>query len=151
MTATIVTQHMIANDNDEMTSRAAGWTDTRSPSTLTGKLYQFHGFRVLDADGQSVGIVDWIWSDHAGAPGEFLGVHLRWLRGTARAVPAEGAQLDRRNATIRVAYRKDQIRRAPRFAIDRALNAEQKRSIRSHYRPSPAFVPGPATVEGLVA
>jgi hypothetical protein len=86
-----------------------------------------------------------------GHPACVIGVQLRWLRGTARAVPADGVQIDRQSATIRVAYRKDQIKRSPRFAIDRALTAEQKRSIRSHYSPPPAVAPSPAMADGLAA
>jgi hypothetical protein len=127
------------------------WAQAPSGPALTGKLYQFHSFRVLDADDRPVGIVDWIWSDDAGSAGEFIGVQLRWLRGTARAVPADRVQIDRQSATVRVAYGKDQIRQAPRFAIDRALTVEQKRSIRSHYRPSPSVVPSSAMAEGLAA
>jgi len=31
--------------------------------SLSGKLYRFHSFRVVDRDGEAVGVVDWIWSD----------------------------------------------------------------------------------------
>jgi hypothetical protein len=37
-------------------------------------------------------------------------------------------------------YRKKQIKRAPRFSIDREIPADQKRSIYAHYRPAAAGV-----------
>jgi hypothetical protein len=153
MNATTVTQDMTLCALDEIEPSAAKqvWAQAPSRTALVGKLYQFHGFRVLDADDQPVGIVDWIWPDEASGQGDVIGVQLRWLRGTARAVPADGVQIDRQSATIRVAYRKDQIKRSPRFTIDRALTADQKRSIRSHYSPPPAVAPSPAMAEGMAA
>jgi len=153
MNATTVTQDMTVCALDEIEPSAAKQVSAQAPprTALVGKLYQFHGFRVLDPDDQPVGIVDWLWSNEASGQGDVIGVQLRWLRGTARAVPADGVQIDRQTSTIRVAYTKEQIKRAPRFAIDRALTAEQKRSIRSHYRSSLAVAPSPAMAEGLAA
>jgi hypothetical protein len=124
----------------EPTDWNQGGSPTPSGGALAGPLYQFHGFRVLDPDDQPVGIVDWIWSEDGDGRHHFIGVQLRWLRGTARAVPADGVRIDRENSTIRVAYRKEQIKRAPRFAINRVLTAEQGSRVRSHYRRSETTV-----------
>jgi hypothetical protein len=101
---------------------------------LAGKMYRFHSFRVLDCNGEDVGLVDWIWSNEARDQGEFIGVQLRWLRGTARAVPANDIRIDLPTSTVRVAYTKEQITSAPRFSIDRDLTAFQKWAAHSHYR-----------------
>ncbi len=96
-------------------------------------LYQFHDFQLLDVNNRPVGTVDWIWADDERGSAAFLGVHLQWLRGRARAVPAQGAGLDVRSRTIRVPYPQAQIRSAPRFAIDRALRPTDQQTIVSHY------------------
>lgn len=95
--------------------------------------YQFHDFQLVDANDRPIGTVDWIWTDNEQGSAEFLGVHLRWLRGAARAVPAEGARIDVQARTIRVAYTREQIATARRFTIDRALSADDKRAVFAHY------------------
>ena len=120
-------------------------------NALAGKLYRFHSFRVLDVDGKPVGLVDWIWSDEASGQGEFIGVQLRWLRGTARAVPTRGTQVDTRTSTVRLAYRKDQIKRAARFSIDREITADQKHGIYSYFHPERAVVSSLPVAESLAA
>jgi hypothetical protein len=119
--------------------------------SLTGKLYRFHSFRVVDLDDQAVGLVDWIWSDPTTGQGEFLGVQLRWLRGTARAIPAHDVQIDPESSAVRVAYHREQIKRAPRFSIDREISADQKRDIYAHYRPAATGVSGLSAVADLAA
>ena len=97
------------------------------------QLYQVHDFHLVDANDQSVGTVDWIWPDDGRGGEEFLGVHLQWLRGRARAVPAQGARIDVQARTIRVAYPRARIATAPRFAIDRALGASDQEAVLAHY------------------
>lgn len=126
---------------------AGGWT----LAAQQGKLYRFHGFRVLDVYGERVGFIDWIWADDTGSVGAFLGVQLRWLRGTARAVPASEAQIDPQTSTVRLAWSKEQIKRAPRFSIDRHLTSDQKRSIRFHFRRETGAVSGRRVTEAMVA
>ena len=101
--------------------------------SFSSEVYRLHSFQVVDANGEKVGIVDWIWTDPESGHGEFLGVNLRWLRGTTRAIPTQGAEVDRESATIRVAYTAAQIKRARRFKIDRALTVREKRSIYLRY------------------
>ncbi|MBV9281436.1 MAG: hypothetical protein JOZ41_15255 [Chloroflexi bacterium] len=113
----------------------------RRRNPLVGRLYQYHGFRVVDVNGEQVGLVDWIWSDGTTGQGEFLGVQLQWLRGKARAVPALGLRIDRQTSTIRVAYAAEQVKNARRFSIDRPLTVEQKTAIYSHFELEPAIVP----------
>ena len=108
-------------------------TKTRKRGSFSSDVYRLHSYGVLDANGEKVGIVDWIWTDPESGHGEFLGVNLRWLRGTTRAIPTNGAEIDHMTATIRVAYTAAQIKRARRFKIDRALTAREKRSIYLRY------------------
>jgi hypothetical protein len=100
---------------------------------LTPKLYRYHNYRVLDADDREVGRVDWIWADEASGAGRHIGIRLQWLRGRAQAIPAHGIQVEPHTSTIRVPYLEADIRRAPRYAIDRTLTAWQERAIRAHY------------------
>ena len=97
------------------------------------KLYQFHNFQLLDVDDKPVGLVDWIWADDMGGEVEFIGVQLNWFRGTARVVPAHAAEIDVQARTIRVAYPRNHIATARRYAINRALTAAQKRAVVMHY------------------
>ncbi len=97
------------------------------------KLYQFHNFQLLDVDDKPVGLIDWIWAGDAGGEGEFIGVHLNWFRGTARVVPARAAQIDVQARTIRVSYPRNHIATVRRYAINRALTADQKRAVAMHY------------------
>ena len=119
--------------------------------SLTSKLYRFHSFRVVDVDGEAVGLVDWIWPDHMSGQGEFIGVQLRWLRGTARAVPARDVQIDLESSTVRVMYHKEQIKRALRFSIDREIPMDQKCDIYAHYRPAAAGVSSLSAAADLAA
>lgn len=105
-------------------------------TALDDQLYRFHGFRVLDVDGKSVGLIDWIWADEVSGHGQFIGVRLRWLRGAALAMPVDGMRIDRHISTVCVAYTKKQIKRARRCSIDCALTEGQQRDIRAHYAPS---------------
>jgi len=97
------------------------------------KLYQLHNFQLLDVNGMPVGVIDWIWVDDAGGEGEFIGVHLNWVCGVARAVPAREAQIDVQTRTMRVCYTRTHITTARRFAIHRPLTPDQKRAIVAHY------------------
>jgi hypothetical protein len=109
--------------------------------SFTSDVYRLHSFRVLDAAGKKIGIVDWIWTDPQSGVGEFLGVNLRWLRGTTRAIPTFGAEIDHETATIRVAYTAAQVKRARRFKIDRSLTAREKRRIYFSYQLQPSTLP----------
>jgi hypothetical protein len=142
MTAATLIRHIDARDDARVNVLGATWT-RQEPLALTGKLYRFHGMPVVDVNGETVGQIDWIWSDDTSGRGTHLGVQLRWLRGTARAVPAGDLLLDPRTSTIQVAYRKDQIKRAPRFAIDRSLSADHQRAISAHYSEPAVAVAGP--------
>jgi len=116
----------------------------RQDTLLNGALYWLHGFRVLDADGESVGLIDWIWADEVSGHGQFIGVRLRWLRGTALAMPVDGMRIDHHSSTVRVAYTTKQIKQGRRCSIDRALSEAQQCDIRTHYAPAQATVAGPA-------
>lgn len=99
-------------------------------------LYRYHGFRVLDARGETVGTIDWIWANDATGAGEYVGLHLQWLRGKARAVPVAGAAIDTDTATIRLVVTRQQISNARRFHIDRSLTAGDRIAIAAHFQPS---------------
>jgi hypothetical protein len=119
--------------------------------SFTSEVYRLHSFRVLDAEGKKVGIVDWVWTDQESGHGEFLGVRLHWLRGTARAIPSLGAGIDLETSTIRVAHTAAQIERARRFKIDRKLTAREKRRICLHYALEPAALPSFMPVRSVAA
>ncbi|HEY8685793.1 MAG TPA: PRC-barrel domain-containing protein [Chloroflexota bacterium] len=119
--------------------------------SFTSEAYRLHSFQVLDANGEKVGIVDWIWTDLQTGRGEFLGVNLRWLRGTTRAIPTFGAEIDHETATIQVAYTAAQIKRARRFKIDRALTVREKRRIYFSYQLEPSALHNLIPTSGVAA
>jgi len=63
------------------------------------------------------------------------------MRGVARAVPAQGARVDVQSRTIRVAFTREHIATARRYAINRALTAGEKRAIVAHYARETALAP----------
>jgi hypothetical protein len=134
----------LAIETDTMDEMASGQLRLMPQSqplphgSFTSEVYRLHSFRILDVDGKNVGIVDWIWTDATSGEGEFLGVRLHWLRGTSRAVPTLGAEIDHATGTIRVAHTAAQIKSSRRFKIDRQLTAREKRRISLHYALQPA-------------
>lgn len=131
------TETTMTDDATDTQLRVVPQTDTRKRGSFTAEVYRLHSYRVLDAEGTKVGIVDWIWTDPETGHGEFLGINLRWLRGTTRAIPTVGAHIDHETATIRVAYTAAQIKRVNRFKIDRALTAREQRRIYFNYQLEP--------------
>lgn len=113
-------------------------------TALDDQLYRFHGWRVLDVDGRSVGLIDWIWADAMSGHGQFVGVRLRWLRGTALAMPIDGMRIDSHTSTVQVAYTRKQIKQARRCSIDRPLAEAEQCDIRVHYAPAIVTVAGAA-------
>lgn len=125
--------------------------ETPKRGSFNSDVYRLHSFRVLDAEGKKVGIVDWIWTDQESGLGEFLGVNLHWLRGTTRPIPTLGAEIDHETRTIRVAYPAAQIKRARRFKIDRELTAREKRRICFSYELEPSTLHRLTSVRNLAA
>ena len=101
---------------------------------ISVRLYQLHGFRLIDGDGVEVGLVDWIWADEASGAAEFIGTKLRWLRGSARAIPAFAMKIDLSNRTVTVDHQQNQIHAAPRHRIDRELAPIENRAVARHFR-----------------
>jgi hypothetical protein len=89
MNASTVIKDLTLHALDDTMPNAANqeWHSMPSRTALDGRLYQLHGYRVLDTDDQPVGIVDWTWSDETTDGGDVIGIQLRWLRGTARSFP----------------------------------------------------------------
>lgn len=123
---------------------------SESRSSLSGKMYRYHGMTVQDINGETVGQVDWIWHDDVTGQGDLIGVGLRWLRGTARAIPAQDVWIDHSDRTIRVAFSKDQIKSARRLSIGRAPTAREKRAVALQYR-MPQLIASRRTASGAVA
>lgn len=128
---------------NEQVLKQEGTEYPRQDTLLDDALYQFHGFRVVDANGQSLGLIDWVWADAVSGHGEFIGVRLRWLRGTVLAIPTAGVRIDRQTSTVQVAYIRKQIKQARRCSIDRPLAEAVKCDIRAHYAPAHVTVAAP--------
>jgi hypothetical protein len=109
-----------------------------SVQRLECRPYQLHGFTLIDRHGSIVGLVDWTWTVDSSASIELIGTKLRWLRGSARAVPAFGMKIDFPRRRITVDQERDEILAAPRFPINRPLTPLEKRAAARHYRPQAA-------------
>jgi hypothetical protein len=132
--------------NENWTPRRA---DSHMPTKLDGKLYRYHNFRVLDAAGAEVGVADWIWAHEATGQGAFIGIRLNWLIGKAKAIPASNVRVDTENATLRVPFMAEEIKRARSFSLGRSLTAEQQDAVWAHYNGMPAAARGLANRFGL--
>jgi hypothetical protein len=124
--------------------------DDPKRNVFTGRVYRLHGYKVLDVHGQKAGSVSWLWAGDDDQDA-FIGVHLQWLRGKARAIPVSSIQFDERTSTVRVPYPRNQIVRGRRHKIDRVLTPDQKRAIWSHYALTPTSVLRREHVPGLAS
>lgn len=100
---------------------------------LHSRLYCFHMYRVMGAEGVTVGLVDWIWADEAAGNYEFIATGQNWLTGTVRPIPAGNIRVNHRALAVYVPFTRDQIKNAPRCAIGAELRDEQKQAIQAHY------------------
>src|SRR5829696_8469454 len=75
-------------------------------------LTNYIGHEVVDNNGNKVGTLECLWTDHTGEPA-FLGVKTGWFMGKTHVVPAHAASVHQRGRTIRVAYDAERIKEAP--------------------------------------
>jgi len=84
------------------------------------------GYAVVDNRGESIGKVDGLWIDPSTDGVEFVGVQ---DGGSAKVhvVPAAEIQMAENDATLRIQYPANFIRKAPKFAPGDELSEIQKR------------------------
>jgi sporulation protein YlmC with PRC-barrel domain len=90
------------------------------------------GYAVVDNRGESIGKVDGLWIDPSTDGVEFVGVQ---DGGSAKVhvVPAVEIQMAENDATLRIQYPANFIRKAPKFAPGDELSEIQKQEINTYF------------------
>lgn len=102
-------------------------------SDLSVRQQQYIDFEVQDSTGDKFGRVHHLWTDDSGNP-QFLGVTAGWLLERRYILPADQAEVNEYQRTIRLPYTKEQIKSAPDFEEMDELKDDHRQRIRGHYR-----------------
>lgn len=91
-------------------------------------------FKVVDETGETIGSLHSLWSDPATGAVEFLGVKTGWLFGRNHVAPAERAELDEEQSTIRLPYAEAFIKDAPSISADAEITEPEEAEIHAYYQ-----------------
>jgi uncharacterized protein (TIGR02271 family) len=93
--------------------------------------YDFHGRTVVDSQGEKIGKIDELYTDHDGGQPEWALVNTG-LFGTKKTfVPVRGASPTGEN--VQVTVTKDQVKDAPRVDADQQLSETEEQQLFEHY------------------
>jgi uncharacterized protein (TIGR02271 family) len=107
-------------------------TDKEFITDSLNRQQKYIGFEVQDSTGDKFGRVHHLWTDEAGNP-QFVGVTAGWLFERHYIIPADQAEVNEYQHTLRLPYTKQQIKDAPNFVeADELVDADRER-IYSHY------------------
>ena len=95
--------------------------------------YNLVDLDVVSSDGQTLGNLHGMWSDHTTGSIEYLGVKASWFFGKNCVVPAEGAQVDEDQHCVHVAYTAACVKGAPQFATEAEIDEEHEKEIGRYY------------------
>ena len=95
-------------------------------------LSRFIAHDVVDRNGNKVGTLECLWSDHTGQPA-FVGVKTGWFLGKTHVVPAHRVEVNEAARTIRLPYEADRIKQAPSYDPDTELSEDIEREVSSFY------------------
>jgi uncharacterized protein (TIGR02271 family) len=90
------------------------------------------GHDVVDNNGNKVGTLECLWTDHTGQPA-FLGIKTGWFLGKTHVVPAHSATVSERGRTIRVPYDADRVKNAPAYDGEVKMEDRTEREVCSYY------------------
>lgn len=103
--------------------------------TMTGdSLEAIIDCKVVDDQGEPIGSLHSLWSDPATGRVEFLGVKTGWIFGHNHVVPADRAELDESQSTVRLPYPEAFIKEAPSISADAEISETQEAEINAYYR-----------------
>ena len=105
--------------------------------------YNLVDLDAVSSDGQTVGNLHGMWSDHTTGSIEYLGIKASWFFGQNCVVPAKGAQVDEEKHCVRLPYTAACIKGAPQFATEAEIDEEHEQEISRYYMAyqSPAALP----------
>src|SRR3982751_4562 len=95
-------------------------------------LEQYIDHEVVDRNGNPVGTLSCLWSDHSHEPA-YLGVKTGWLFGKNHVVPAEGVEVNKQRRTIRLPYTVDKVKEAPSYDVGDEIDDTAEREVRAYY------------------
>lgn len=107
--------------------------------------YNLVDLDVVSVDGQTMGNLRGMWSDHTTGSLEYLGVKLSWFFGKNFVVPAAGAQVDEEKHRVLVPYTAACIKGAPQFDTEAEIDEQHEEEIGRYYTAhKPADNPNPS-------
>src|SRR2546423_93370 len=95
-------------------------------------LEQYIDHNVVDQNGSKIGTLQCLWSDQRGEPA-YLGVQTGWLFGKTHVVPADTAEVNPVQRTIRLPYTEQKVKDAPSYDPGVELDPATQQQVRSYY------------------
>ena len=95
--------------------------------------YNLVDLDVVSADGQTVGSLHGMWSDHTTGSIEYLGVKASWFFGKNFVVPARGVKVEEEKHCVHVPYTAACIKGAPQFATEAEIDEQHEEEISRYY------------------
>jgi len=95
-------------------------------------LEQYIDHNVVDQNGSKIGTLQCLWSDGRGEPA-YLGVQTGWLFGKTHVVPADAAEVNSAQKTIRLPYSEQKVKDAPSYDPGTELDTNTQQEVRSFY------------------
>jgi len=95
-------------------------------------LEQYIDHNVVDQNGNKIGTLQCLWSDGGEEPA-YLGVQTGWLFGKTHVVPADAAQVNPAQRTIRLPYTEQKVKDAPAYDPGVELDPSTQQQVRSFY------------------
>jgi hypothetical protein len=91
------------------------------------------GLTVVDEQGERIGSFAGTWTDPSTHRVEFMGLRSSWLFRSTHLIPARSVQFEQGQAVIRVEFRAEFLKRAPRYNPKAELSDVEKQEISAYY------------------
>lgn len=91
------------------------------------------GLTVVDEQGERIGSFAGTWIDPSSCQVEFMGLRSSWLFRSTHLIPARNVQVEQGQAVVRVEFRAEFLKRAPRYNPKAELSDVEKQKINAYY------------------
>jgi sporulation protein YlmC with PRC-barrel domain len=91
------------------------------------------GLTVVDAQGERIGSIAGTWIDPSTHLVEFMGLRSSWLFRSTHLIPARSVQVEQGQAVVRVEFRAEFLKGAPRYNPKAELSEVEKQEINAYY------------------
>jgi uncharacterized protein (TIGR02271 family) len=95
-------------------------------------LERYIGYDVVDRNGNPIGTLECLWTDHTGEPA-FVGVRTGWLFGKTHVVPADSVEVSKHGGRIRLPYTEEKVKEAPAYETDAEMTLEKEQEVYRYY------------------